>query len=190
MKTTRNNGKRLASRFAWIALALLLCAQLCGCSFSFSLESILQSIKQYINGDEAEVMPEGYIGSGKNDTFEYDLYEDHVVITKYTGAATVVTVPSTLAEKPVRAIGGLAFYYGAKITYLRLPETVTELQENALYYCDALTTLILPSGLNKLGEKCFSWCSALKTIALPDGIYDGTVVTEQILPISFLLESR
>ena len=28
------------------------------------------------------------------------------------------------------------------------------------------------------------------SVALPDGVYDGTVVTEQTRPISFLLESR
>ena len=152
------------------ALALLLCAQLCSCSFSFSLESILQSIKQYINGDETEEMPADYVGSFKNDTFEYDLYETYAVITKYTGAATVVTVPSKLEGKPVTAIESLAFYYGTKIQYLALPATLTELRENALYYCEELETVVLPDGLKVLGEKAFSWCRSLKSVTLPSGI--------------------
>ena len=152
------------------ALALLLCVQLCSCSFSFSLESILQSIKQYINGDENEEMPADYVGSFKNDTFEYDLYETYAVITKYTGAATVVTVPSKLEGKPVTAVESLAFYYGTKIKYLALPATLTELRENALYYCEELETVVLPAGLKALGEKAFSWCKSLKSLTLPEGI--------------------
>lgn len=152
------------------ALSLLLCVQLCACSFSFSLESILQSIKNYINGDEVEQMPEDYVGSFKTDTFEYDLYQTYAVVTKYTGGATVVTVPSTLGDRPVRAIESLAFYYGAKITYLALPETVTELRENALYYCDELVKLVLPQGLTSIGEKAFSWCKSIKSIRIPDGV--------------------
>lgn len=165
--------KRSASvwrRLPAVLIVLAVCLSLCACSFGFSLESILQTIKSYITGDETEPRPADFIGESKNDTFEYDLYETYAVITKYTGAATYVTVPSELEGKPVRKIGSLAFYYGTKIVYLHLPESVTELEDNALYYCDALTTLELPSSLKTLGEKCFSWCSALTVIALPSGV--------------------
>ena len=162
--------KKTASRLVSALLCILLCLSFCSCSFSFSLESILQTIKSYISGDEAEEKPADYVGSGKNDSFEYDLYETYAVVTKYTGAAPYVTVPSSLEGKPVAKIGSLAFYYGQKIVYLHLPETVTELEENALYYCDKLTTLELPSSLKKLGEKCFSWCTSIQVIALPQGI--------------------
>lgn len=162
--------KALKKRLFLSLLALLVCVSFCSCSFTFSLESILSRIKNYINGDEEETRPADFVGSAKNDTFEYDLYETYAVITKYNGAATYVTVPSTLEGKPVTKIGGLAFYYGVKIVYLHLPETVTELEENALYYCDELETLILPSGLKTIGEKCFSWCARLQVIALPAGI--------------------
>lgn len=167
------SGKCTASRTAcrvvsFAVLLALLCVFLCSCSFS--LESALSKVKAYINGDEPSEPPVGFVESRENETYKYDVYEGYAVLTAYKGEALQVQVPATIDGLPVRRIASLAFYEGAAIEELVLPEGVTELEENALYYCTSLKKLTLPESLTKLGDKCFSWCGALTEVTLPKGI--------------------
>ncbi len=139
-----------------------------GCSLS--VESIMRDLKAYINGEEPSEPPEGFVESRENDTFSYDIYDDHVVLTGYKGDSAYVTVPDKIDGLPVTVIGGLAFYYGVPVENVNLPETVTELAENAFYYCRSLRHLELPDSVVKLGDKCFSWCSSLTVLTLPTGV--------------------
>lgn len=157
-------------RFLAVVLVLILSLSVCSCSFSFSLESILKSMKAYINGEEVEVIPEDFVETRENDMYAYDVYETYVVITGYKGDGTYVSVPSAIDGLPVERIGNLAFYKGAKVVYVSLPETVKELEENAFYFCTAMESIVLPHSLQKIGDKSFSWCENLKTVALPDGL--------------------
>lgn len=162
------SGKRALGSLSFAALLVLLCVSLCSCSFS--LENTLKRVKAYINGDELSEPPEGFVESRENETYAYDVYTDHVVLTAYKGESLKVSVPASVDGLPVRKIAGLAFYEGVAVEELTLPEGVTELEENALYYCTALQKLTLPASLTKLGDKCFSWCSALQEVTLPNGI--------------------
>ena len=154
-----------------IILAFLLvsvCFGLCSCSLS--LESILTDIKNYINGEEGEVVPADFVESRESGDFTYDAYQTYAVLTGYTGESTHVTVPVKIDGLPVRRIGSLCFYSGTKVESVVLPEGVTALDENAFYYCDALTSVTIPETVTSIGERCFSWCSSLVSVELPSGV--------------------
>ncbi len=151
-----------------LAGALALAILLGGCSLS--VESIMEDLKAYVQGEEPSEPPEGFVESKENDAYSYDVYDDHVVLTGYKGEAVNVTVPDTLDGLPVTVIGGLAFYYGVPVENVKLPSTVTELAENAFYYCRSLKHLELPDSLVTLGDKCFSWCLSLTALTVPPGV--------------------
>lgn len=157
-------------RGAVVLLCLSLCLLLGSCSFSFSLEDTMVRLKAYINGTEVYTPPEDFVESRENDLYTYDVYKTHVVLTGYLGEALTVSVPKELDGLPVTTIGELAFYYGAPVEVVILPETVTTLEENAFYYCRALKKVTLPDSVTSIGEKCFSWCSSLQAVKLPKAV--------------------
>lgn len=151
-----------------LAGALALAILLGGCSLS--VESVMEDLKAYVQGEEPSEPPEGFVESRENEVYSYDVYDDHVVLTGYKGEAVTVTVPEKIDGLPVTVIGGLAFYYGVPVESVKLPSTVTELAENAFYYCRSLKSVNLPDAVVTLGDKCFSWCSSLTALTVPSGV--------------------
>lgn len=150
-------------------MALTLCLSLCLLlgSCSFSLEDAMVRLKAYVNGTEIEEPPEGFVESRENESFSYDVYTDHVILTGYKGEKVSVSVPRTIDDLPVTTIGELAFYYGVAVESVILPNTVTTLADNAFYYCRSMRMVSLPDSITSIGDKCFSWCSSLESVVLP-----------------------
>ena len=167
-KGVKSSVKRNLKRGCLAALILCVCAALCSCSFS--LEGMLTKIKNYVNGEEGEVIPPDFVESRESGDYAYDAYLTYAVITGYLGEQTHVNVPATLDGLPVKRIGALAFYDGVKVESVVLPEGIEALDDNAFYYCSAMTSVSLPSTLTVMGEKSFSWCGALTSVDLPAGI--------------------
>lgn len=153
---------------AMVLLCLSLCLLLGSCSFS--LEDTMVRLKAYINGTEISEPPADFVESRENSLYAYDVYETYVVLTKYKGENTTVSVPRELDGLPVTTIGELAFYYGTAVEIVILPDSVTTLEENAFYYCRALKKITLPESITTIGDKCFSWCSSLTGIKLPKSV--------------------
>lgn len=61
------------------------------------------------------------------------------IITKYTGKETKVIIPETLAGLPVTSIAGKAFAENEKLSYIKLPSTLTGISGNAFNLCSSLT---------------------------------------------------
>lgn len=127
----------------------------------------MKRLKAYVNGEEISEPPEDFVESRENDLYTYDVYKTYTVLTGYKGESVDVTVPRELDGLPVTRIGELAFYYGAPVESVTLPNTVTALEDNAFYYCRALKRITLPDSITVIGEKCFSWCSSLTSLTLP-----------------------
>ena len=64
-----------------------------------------------------------------------------MVIVKYTGSASSVTVPATIAELPVVEIGEGAFENNTAITSVDLPDTVEVIGKRAFAGCTALNEM-------------------------------------------------
>ena len=127
--------------------------------------------------------------------FTYKLNDDgSAIITRYSGSAAALTIPSSLDGHTVKQIGSYAFEKNTTLTSVSIPETVTELEYLAFTGCTSLTAVTIPSGLTKagpLGSGAFSGCSALTTVqfgsgltSIPGALFEGTGLKTVTLPES------
>ena len=127
--------------------------------------------------------------------FTYELNDDgSAIITRYSGSAAALTIPSSLDGHTVKQIDSYAFEKNTTLTSVSIPETVTELEYYAFKGCTSLTAVTIPSGLTKsgsLGKGAFSGCSALTTVqfgsglvSIPEALFEGTGLKTITLPES------
>ena len=104
--------------------------------------------------------------SSEND-FEYTVSKGKATITKYTGTAQNVTVPSKIGGYPVKEIATYAFYETPGMKSLTFSEGIETLNGEALFHCMDLESIHFPStmifgeygdsaesGLSNLPSKC------------------------------------
>lgn len=73
-------------------------------------------------------------------------------------------IPSSCTE-----IGSYCFYYSG-LTYIEIPDGVTELKGEMFANCSNLEVVDLPQTLSNFDKKAFYGCSKLKAINIPNGI--------------------
>lgn len=92
-------------------------------------------------------------------TFEYALLKGRATAYEITALGNTkdlnVTVPSQFDGKPVTRICDGAFS-NAGIKSVTIPDSVTQIGENAFSYCGSLTDVTLPYNLTVLGDGAFS----------------------------------
>lgn len=99
-------------------------------------------------------------------------YDDSIVgvatITKYTGTATEVTIPTTLGGRKVVAIGAGAFNGNTTVQKIIIPMTVTTIEsgnEAATYTfggCSSLTEVVIPTSVKTIRAYAFSNTAGVK----------------------------
>ena len=102
------------------------------------------------------------------DGFQYTTSGLTATITKYTGTASTVNIPSKINDYTVTKVEYNAFVNNLSITNVIFPSSVTEIGNNAFSGCTALVKITLPSGLKTLGA----------------GFISGTAVTSLTIPAS------
>lgn len=58
----------------------------------------------------------------------------------------------------------------AQIEQITIPDTVTEIGNNAFYYCDRLASITLSLGLQKISDYMFTYCRSLTSITIPEAV--------------------
>ncbi len=95
----------------------------------------------------------------------------------------VITIPSTHNGKPVTKIADKAFYaieitISAKIlcnpniTAFEIPDTITEIGENAFCGCIGVKEMVIPENCVIIGEGAFASMDGLEVITFPSGLKD------------------
>ena len=94
-----------------------------------------------------------------------------------SGAEFAVDVPAGTIQIADRAFFNPSFSQhrhgqglGNWLTRIALPDSVTEIADQAFWGCTGLTQIALPAGLTNLGPEAFWGCTGLTQIALPDGV--------------------
>lgn len=86
-----------------------------------------------------------------------------------SNGATTYYLPAAL--KKVTVTGGKilygAFYGCSSLTYLTLPEKLTEIGDYAFYNCTGISELALSKEVTKIGNYAFAGCSGLTGMVLP-----------------------
>ena len=100
----------------------------------------------------------------------YEVYRDHVEITRYEGDAAQVIIPAQIEGLPVTAISDNAFYFCSTLTAIDIPDSVTSIGEGAFSYCENLTEIVIPDGVAVISDSAFANCYNLPAINIPDGV--------------------
>ena len=93
--------------------------------------------------------------SKKNDLYQYDLYKDHVVITKYLGKGTDVVIPDTLDGQPVTELAASAFASSKTLVRVEIPDTVSTMGDSVFKSDAALVEVVMPDSLDLIGTERF-----------------------------------
>ena len=88
-------------------------------------------------------------------------------ITRYSGSATSVQVPSIIGGYAVQVIGARAFQGNTVLESVELPDGLTTIYAYAFENCTGITSIHLPDSITTLGYKVFGGCSNLESANYP-----------------------
>ncbi len=102
--------------------------------------------------------------------FESDVVGKEVTISKYTGTAKEVDVPSSIGGKPVTKIAAFAFQDNTKLISVKIPASVKTIGAASFRGCTSLTTVTFSSGLTAISDYAFLECTKLSTFKIPSTV--------------------
>ncbi len=97
-------------------------------------------------------------------SFNYEIINEQVTITAYTGSEQQVIIPDLLAGYPVGAIAAQAFLNSATLQKITLPATVTTIGDSAFSGCTSLEAVCFSGDAPQMGQTVFQGCSLLNTV--------------------------
>ncbi|MBQ9084449.1 MAG: leucine-rich repeat protein [Clostridia bacterium] len=119
---------------------------------------------------------------------KYTLSEggDYYILTLFREKLDIVALPSEYKGLPVKAIGSHAFS-GVPVKEIILPESITEIKDNA-FYTDTTLEKINLENVTSIGEQAFYGCASLTEVKLNTGVtlgdycFAATGITELTIP--------
>lgn len=115
--------------------------------------------------------------------WNYKKQEDGTLIIKrYKGSATEITVPARIGKDAVTAVGVDTHKWGTPIrcfvppelknsvTKITLPDSVRTIGEFTFYEFEGLEEINIPDGVSEIKDGTFYKCTNLKSITLPESV--------------------
>ena len=97
--------------------------------------------------------------------YKYTVLDDGTArITRYTGSATELTIPSEIDGYSVTSIGSWALSRCTSLESITISKSVTSIETNAFSGCTSLTSIMISDGVTSIGNYAFSGCSSLTEI--------------------------
>ncbi|MBQ3524401.1 MAG: leucine-rich repeat domain-containing protein [Clostridia bacterium] len=131
----------------------------------------VENIKDFVEGsgnENSKVNVGKYKVPAESD-FTWEGTDGGVILTSYMGDETAVEIPATLGGEKVVKIGEKAFQQIA-ILGIRVPDTVTLIDNQAFLYCMNLVEVDLGNGVIEIGDSVFEGCSALTRVELSSNL--------------------
>ena len=69
-------------------------------------------------------------------------------------------------ESVCKSIGKYAFYYAHAMKEIRIPDSVTTIEESAFKYCSMLERIVIGDGVTEIGEEAFCNCGRIQELTL------------------------
>lgn len=117
-----------------LSFALCLCILLSAIFFTDNIPTAIGGTSGVYESEEPVTPPESDFSYKKIPTNN----PDRVIITEYTGKETKVIIPEEIEGLPVLSISADAFYKNERLTYVKLPSTLTGLSGKAFNLCSSL----------------------------------------------------
>ncbi len=102
--------------------------------------------------------------------FEYTESEEGSIINRYTGHDTAISIPDTVGDCPVVAIGEKAFHDCTAASSITIPDGVKSIGFMAFYGCSNLKAIHIPETVESIGLFSFEGCCSLSEIFIPKSI--------------------
>lgn len=156
-----------------VLMVILMCISLCACGAKN--EDVTSTDSEGVSIEETLVI-ESRVGDetlqypAKNEEFEYNVYETYVEISKYISTETIVTVPDTIEELPVKSIGDWSFVRCENITSVKLPNGIVQIGCEAFEDCSSLKEINLPDGVEVIEKGAFHGCLSLVELTIPKSV--------------------
>lgn len=96
-----------------------------------------------------------------------------------------VIIPEKINNITITSIGTDAFYQCLKLSYITLPNTLTNLSKNAFHYC-GIKEIIIPEGVTNIPLHAFSYCTNLQKISIPSTVTEIGMFAFEAIDISSL----
>ncbi len=112
----------------------------------------------------------------------FELSEDKTYyIATELGEETLTrfSVPAAHNGKPVKEIGGNAFYMRKNVVQVVIPESINKIGREAFRGCDSLTGVTIGGSLSEIGEEAFRDCISLVSVKIQESaesIGDGAFI--------------
>ena len=84
----------------------------------------------------------------------------------YTGGSEL-TVPASIGDQQITAIGDSCFAFCTDVTMIHLPEGITYIGTDAFWGCENLRGIRLPESVTAIGDYVFDECYSLETVCIP-----------------------
>ena len=81
------------------------------------------------------------------------------VLKSFAPGLTTYTIPDSVTQ-----IGNQAFYDCTSLSSITIPDSVTKIALRSFYRCTSLTSVTIPDSITEIGEEAFRWCTSLKEV--------------------------
>ena len=103
--------------------------------------------------------------------FEYEIIDGEITITGYKNELVEsITIPEYIDGYIVRRIGYGAFDGFTYIKEINIPNSVTNIGDEAFWNCKSLTKIKIPDSVIIIYDNAFGRCISLKEINIPNSV--------------------
>ena len=123
------------------------------------------------NPDLFLIAPDGTIYVKNKDIYYSNQKQwpvENVVIPKEINGITVTKIGYNFFQAGGNYLSSSSIANNLKSVVI--PDTVTEIGDNAFYYCEGLTSITIPDSVKTIGNHAFGNCQSLTSITIPDSV--------------------
>lgn len=105
-----------------------------------------------------------------NGTISYEIDNNEVIITHYSGEDTNLEIPSEIDGKSVTSIEDYAFEGCSSLTTIIMPNSIVSIGESSFEGCSSLRGITISNSVISIEDSAFSACSSLTSIMIPNSV--------------------
>lgn len=91
--------------------------------------------------------------------------KDKTTLIAYRSKEKSYIIPNSVTN-----IGDNAFWHCESLTDINIPNSVTNIGNRAFSWCESLTNINIPDSVTNIGYCAFLWCKSLTSINIPNGV--------------------